>query len=362
MILKEYAKTNNLSKHMLLKKNYPRNYITSIDLISSENELMELQLIQKYKNSIENKNFTKESNKSLHKLGETNFLDVKNALNKTPEKNEKIYGFITNNYSDEQNKIKDNQIITNYFDKKTNRANIHDVSRFPLILNKEFNTLKLNNENKYDSKKEQGINHKSKQISSNNINNRISKDLIKNVNISIIDYNKIYLKKESKPIKIYHKKSSSGGYNRVNKVNNYEKMKLQNYMKDRFYIDTEIKMNKKLKDIAFNHDHSLKDKIIEMKKIGGFWGGVVDYCNPVLSIKRFQYLKTKLNKNKIKKEDEWINKIQNISRNNKNCKNEIKTMRLFTINSYADYKHKKQLEAKKDFLEKYNDSLQYYMC
>ena len=80
MILKEYAKTNNLSKHMLLKKNYPRNYITSIDLISSENELMELQLIQKYKNSMDNKYFTKESNKILHKLGETNFLDVKNAL------------------------------------------------------------------------------------------------------------------------------------------------------------------------------------------------------------------------------------------------------------------------------------------
>lgn len=143
MILKEYAKINNLSKHIFLKKNYQRNYTSSIDLIRSENDLMELQLIKKYKNSMDNKNFTKKSNKSLHKLGETNFLDVKNALKKTPEKDEKIYGYIINNYSVEQNKIKNNQIIYNYFDKKTNRANIHDVSRFPLILNKEFNTLKL---------------------------------------------------------------------------------------------------------------------------------------------------------------------------------------------------------------------------
>ena len=136
MILKEYAKTNNLSKHIFLKKNNRRNYISSFDLISSENDLMELQLIQKYKNSMDNKYFTKESNKILHKLGETNFLDVKNALNKNQEKNEKIYGFITNNYSVEQNKIKDKKEIKNYNNKKTNRINIYDINRFTIILNK----------------------------------------------------------------------------------------------------------------------------------------------------------------------------------------------------------------------------------
>ena len=235
------------------------------------------------------------------------------------------------------------------------------MCKYPLILNKEFNTLKLNNNDKlikFDSKREVDARLNSQQIPSIDIYNKINKDSTKYVNINVIDYNKIYVKKELKPIKIFNKKSISGSYK---KVNNYERTKLQNYMKDRFYIDTEIKMNKKLKNTVINHDHSLKDKIIEMNQIGDFWGGVVDYCNPVFYIQKFQYLKKKLNKNKIKKKEEWTKIIQSLSRNKKNMKNENKTMRLFTINSYADYKHKKQLEIKKDFLEKYNDSFQYYI-
>ena len=121
-------------------------------------------------------------------------------------------------------------------------------------------------------------------------------------------------------------------------------------------------MNKKLKDTVFNHDHSLKDKIIEMNKIGEFWGGIVDYCNPVFSIKRFGYLKKRLNKNKIHKKTQSNEVLLgSLSGSKNNIKNEIKRMRLFTINSYFDYRHKKKLETKKEFFEKNNDSLQYYM-
>ena len=42
-------------------------------------------------------------------------------------------------------------------------------------------------------------------------------------------------------------------------------------------------------------------------------------------------------------------------------KYDIKPSRLFTINSVLDYKHQKNLEIKKEFIEKYNDSLEYYM-
>ena len=38
-----------------------------------------------------------------------------------------------------------------------------------------------------------------------------------------------------------------------------------------------------------------------------------------------------------------------------------KPSKLFTINSFMDYKHQKNLEFKKEFIEKYNDSLEYYM-
>ena len=36
-------------------------------------------------------------------------------------------------------------------------------------------------------------------------------------------------------------------------------------------------------------------------------------------------------------------------------------MRLFTINSYLDYKRQKKMETRKEFFEKYNNSLKYYM-
>ena len=357
IILKDISRTNNLSKYNFLNKRYTRNNISSIEL-SPRNEYFNIEFIEKYKNSIESKN-------SLN--NNINFLNNKNALNKTQEKEEKnYYKYIKDNYSAEQNRIRNKPENVKQLNKEAKRINLSNVYKLPLILNKEFNTLKLyssKNQIKLDTKREEIVKQNLNKISSiDNNDKKINKNLLnKNVNINIIDYNKIYVKKKLKPIKIFNKISDSGS---CQKVNNYKKTKLQNYMKDRFYTDTEIRMNKKLKDIVFNHDHSLKDKIIEMNKIGDFWGGVVDYCNPVFSVERFHCLKKKLNKNKIKKEDEWIGKLQNSnsSRSKKNIKSEIKTMRLFTINSYADYKHKKQLELKKDFIEKNNDSLQYYMC
>ena len=133
-------------------------------------------------------------------------------------------------------------------------------------------------------------------------------------------------------------------------------------MKDRFYIDTENKMNKKLKDKVFRHDHSLRDKIIEMNQIGEFWGGIIDYCNPVFSIKRFGYLKKKLNQNKNERNNsEGTKKFELLSEKQKDNKNNLRSMRLFTINSYLEYKHQKKLETKKEFYEKYNDSSKYYI-
>ena len=128
-------------------------------------------------------------------------------------------------------------------------------------------------------------------------------------------------------------------------------------MKDRFYIDTENKMMKKLKHTVFNHDNSLKEKIIKMKKISGFWGGLADYCIPIFSIRKFEYIKERLKRNKSEG-----NKIDsNLEGNELKEKFDRKTSRLFTINSFLDYKHQKNLEIKKEFVEKYNDELEYYL-
>ena len=65
-------------------------------------------------------------------------------------------------------------------------------------------------------------------------------------------------------------------------------------MRNKFYIDTEKKMSRKLKGKNFWHDISVKDQLIRMNKIGLFWGGVFEYCNPVICIKKFKYDKKNL--------------------------------------------------------------------
>ena len=172
------------------------------------------------------------------------------------------------------------------------------------------------------------------------------------VNINIIDYNKICVKRKLNPVNI----------NRISSLFNSKfleddsKERVERYMKDRFYSDTETKMVKKLKYTVFNHDSSLKDKIIKMKKISGFWGGLADYCIPIFSIRKFEYIKEKL-----RQQREKGNNQDNYEDDDKRMKYYIKPSRLFTINSFMDYKHQKNLEIKKEFIEKYNDSMEYYM-
>ena len=94
IILKEFVKANILSRHNFLKKNYPRNYISSIELISPRNELIEKQFIQKNKNSIDTKSSIKKSNISLNNLNESNTSYAKNNLNKTPKKMKKFINLL----------------------------------------------------------------------------------------------------------------------------------------------------------------------------------------------------------------------------------------------------------------------------
>ena len=171
------------------------------------------------------------------------------------------------------------------------------------------------------------------------------------VNINIIDYNKICVKRKLNPVNINRKSSLFNS----KFLEDDSKERVERYMKDRFYSDTETKMVKKLKYTVFNHDNSLKDKIIKMKKISGFWGGLADYCIPIFSLRKFEYIKEKLKKQRLK------GKSENISEDENKIKYDVKPSKLFTINSFLNYKHQKNLEIKKEFIEKYNDSMEYYM-
>ena len=83
----------------------------------------------------------------------------------------------------------------------------------------------------------------------------------------------------------------------TNIIDEKEILKLENYMRDKFYEDIEKKMIIKLKSKNFCHDKSIKERIIKMNKIGLFWGTVFEYCNPILSVKKFKLIKNKFHKN-----------------------------------------------------------------
>ena len=253
-----------------------------------------------------------------------------------------------------------------------NSISLSNVYKLPTILKNDYNTIRsnllskkpkvnrLSNNNIYipqgktlnpninilSSNKSQDLKDMKERLSSRGLTG-INND----VNINIIDYNKICVKRKLNPVNI----------NRISSLFNSKfleddsKERVERYMKDRFYSDTETKMVKKLKYTVFNHDNSLKDKIIKMKKISGFWGGLADYCIPIFSLRKFEYIKEKLKKQRLK------GKSENISEDENKIKYDVKPSKLFTINSLLNYKHQKNLEIKKEFIEKYNDSMEYYM-
>ena len=294
----------------------------------------------------------------------------RNSYLNTPKKkkNENKYALKEGNtIKSKQNQIlKTPQIISK-------KISFTEIYKLPTILKNDYNKLKLklshkkpktnqlenknnffrqktlnNNTNSFISKKHNDIKEMKERIIHEfiGINN--------NIDINIIDYNKICVKKKLKPINFINRIPSSF---EIKKSEEFYKENLRQYMKDRFYIDTENKMMKKLKHTVFNHDNSLKEKIIKMKKISGFWGGLADYCIPIFSIRKFEYIKERLKRNKSEG-----NKIDsNLEGNEQKEKFDRKTSRLFTINSFLDYKHQKNLEIKKEFVEKYNDELEYYL-
>ena len=57
---------------------------------------------------------------------------------------------------------------------------------------------------------------------------------------------------------------------------------------DKSSSDTEKKLKDKINIKSFPSDHSLKDKIIHLKKFGVFWDSVFNYCVPIISVKKYK--------------------------------------------------------------------------
>lgn len=382
-IIKRFIKTNHIPKNILNKK-YPIN-ISSNELIPERNNLIVKALV-----SQNSSNYSSKINISKEKLKKEKLIPNIYTLTNTPEKKNKYNEITKNNFSAEPKGVIYLNKTSNNDEDKSKNIYLSKLYRLPILLrNENSNSVKFNSINKIkiskakteESNRENSTKnsyHKIKQIPP--LDSSIIQKSIeyktkltdeknnKNINIHFINYNKISLiKKELGPIKITERINDSGCKRKENKPGFSA---LENCLKDKFYVDTEARLKKKINDQDFTIDHSLKDKIIEMNKIGDFWGGILNYCNPIFTIKRYKYITDELRKYKDKNNNnnnndygvvnELKKKDKNISELKRNAR-PIKSSNLYTLNSLSSSKHRNKLKIKKEFLEKYNDFQQYYL-
>ena len=149
-----------------------------------------------------------------------------------------------------------------------------------------------------------------KKININKSNDKIS--LTSLYKLPKLKYNKKINK--SKSAVILHSNNNNNSIN----FNNFENQKLQqkeekvgklkkknnflgieNFMKEKFYSDTENKLRNNIQTKYFRNDWMIKDKIIFLKKFGIFWRGFIQYCTPIIKLKKYQldFLNKKQNYN-----------------------------------------------------------------
>ncbi len=82
-------------------------------------------------------------------------------------------------------------------------------------------------------------------------------------------------------------------------------------LKDKYYSDIEKRLNYKLDEKLFPSDHSMKDKIIHMKKVSIFWNSVFRYCIPIINGQKYKLQHLKLKEKQLQKLDNNDNKYSN---------------------------------------------------
>ena len=231
-----------------------------------------------------------------------NFDEAKKYLTFSPKNNDSNYS----SYIKEQNiynhfkmRNKNSRTIdfhNKYINKRNNNIFRHCINTsqniFPDKLNS--NTIIYNNNIS-----------KSKPMIKINTNRNILLTSLFNPQSHILKSNKQTPKKEKNKINLryrnnieYSKSVENSFKNIYTNTEGKDVVKLENYMKDKFYEDIEKKMNIKLMDRNFCHDKSMKDKIIKLNKIGLFWGSVFEYCNPLITVKKYKCIKDQLKNNK----------------------------------------------------------------
>ena len=239
-----------------------------------------------------------------------------------------------NNYINYLNNIKGFNQKNKYYSLNTSKSNNSIISS----KNKEKSPLKINISDKI-SFIHKGEGHKNSQyiklnslfnlppigkainrynsfksFNNSNSNNEVEEDNNQVKHSQLI--------KKSK-IRNYHKKIRLNLFNNEQlskiKMRNRTRKKLEdsqfenlsNFMKFKYYEDVNEKMERKLRDDYFI-DRGVKDKIIDMGKIGIFWKNVLDYCSPLLYAEKYKNMQKYEKKN----EENTLNNSKNYKKYN----------------------------------------------
>ena len=215
-------------------------------------------------------------------------LECSYLINEIKRKNSKLLLplYINNKKIYLQNKLLSYKVNDLYSKKKNNNKKC--ISR---------NVLK---NNLFKNKSEGNLALKKYPCSKNNLKNNISLASLYYLP-TLKPKNKINLNKSlimhKNNIHILEKKEEPKITNTPEKKNKF--LGLENFMRDKFYSDTEKKLKNTIKTIYFRKDAKIKDKIIFMKKFGVFWKEFILYCTPIINLKKYQidYKNRKKNNN-----------------------------------------------------------------
>ena len=168
---------------------------------------------------------------------------------------------------------KNKNSIKRLISRNIQKKNYHKNLSVDNIFQKKININKINNNISIES-----LYKLPKLKFKNKINKRKSIIIHSNNNINCNNnYNNIL---NQKP------KQNEEKAEKIKKKSNF--LGIENFMKEKFYSDTENKLRNNIQTKYFRNDWMIKDKIIFLKKFGIFWRGFIQYCTPIIKLKKYQ--------------------------------------------------------------------------
>ena len=217
-------------------------------------------------------------------------ISLKNKIFKLKNKNKSINLLFKNNNNDNNN----NKKISN-----KNFILLTSLYKLPVINNKTILNSRSQPHSPINSKTRN--NNISSIVSSNSSQINANKNFNESINSSNESFNKFLNV-------CFNSNDISKSSNESN--NKYRKRRfssLSSSLKEKLYSDIERRLNHKLDVRSFPSDHSIKDKIIHMKKVSIFWDCVFRYCCPIINGQKYNFLRLeeqkKLNNIKLSEND-----------------------------------------------------------